>query len=259
VAGDALHITEWGDDGERVVLVHGSMAGGRDTWSEQRPLSDRYRLVVPDRRSYGDSPDGDGNFERDADDVAELLGRGAHLVGHSYGGVVSLLAAARRPDAVHSLAVSEPPALGLARGNPAVEEFIARVDAARRESHDGAEYAQRFLSAFGFQPPEKPSEGKALRAATASWRERPPYEADVPLDALAAAAFPKLVIRGAWDVAPPDAQRIGRPAFHAVCDVLVERLGAEDVTIEGVAHTAPRGATYNATVERFWRAASSPH
>jgi pimeloyl-ACP methyl ester carboxylesterase len=30
----------------------------------------------------------------DAEDIAEVLGRGAHLVGHSYGGLGCLLAAA---------------------------------------------------------------------------------------------------------------------------------------------------------------------
>src|SRR5919199_5991998 len=93
-AGD-LHVTQWGDDGgERVVLVHGSMAAGAETWHDQRSLAGAKHVVVPDRRSYGDSPDGDGDFERDATDVADLLGSGGHLVGHSYGGVVSLLAAA---------------------------------------------------------------------------------------------------------------------------------------------------------------------
>ena len=44
---------------------------------------------------------------------------GAHLVGHSYGGVIALLAAARRPELLRSLTVVEPPALRVARGKPA--------------------------------------------------------------------------------------------------------------------------------------------
>ena len=86
-----VHVTVWGD-GEPAVLVHGSFGWGEETWREQRPLADDYQLLLIDRRGFGSSQsDGRVDFERDADDVADLLGDGAHLVGHSYGGVVSLL------------------------------------------------------------------------------------------------------------------------------------------------------------------------
>jgi pimeloyl-ACP methyl ester carboxylesterase len=59
---------------------------------------------VPDRRGYGRSPKARGeDFLTDADDIADLLGDGAHLVGHSYGGLGVLLAAARLPAATLSL------------------------------------------------------------------------------------------------------------------------------------------------------------
>jgi len=245
-----LHVTELGD-GDPVVLVHGSMGAGRETWSSQLTLADRYRLLIPDRRSYGESPRGDGDFERDADDVAALFDH-AHVVGNSYGGVVSLLAAARRPAAVRSLTVIEPPALGLVRGGAEVEEFVQRVDDARRQATDGADYAARFVNAFGFPAPAEAPEGRALDAATASWRERPPWEAAIPLDELAATSFPKLVVRGAWDTAPEEARRIGKTSFHSVCDVLVDRLGARSATIAGAAHAAHRGDGFNDTLVEFW-------
>jgi pimeloyl-ACP methyl ester carboxylesterase len=252
--GGPVHVTSWGEGtGDRVVLVHGSMAAGPQTWHDQQPLADDRLLIVPDRRSYGDSPDGDGDFERDAEDVAELLAEGAHLVGNSYGGVVALLAAAKRPDAVRSLTVVEPPALGLVRRLDAVEEFIARVGAARRDATDGADYARQFIASFGFAPPEREPTGRALRAATASWRERPPWEAVIPLDALGAAPFPTLVVRGAWDVAPPEAQRLGRAALHSVCDLLEDGVGAKGVTIAGAAHAAQRGVSFNDELRSFWQ------
>ena len=252
-AGD-LHVTQWGDDGgERVVLVHGSMAAGAETWHDQRSLADAKRVVVPDRRSYGDSPDGDGDFERDATDVADLLDAGAHLVGNSYGGVVALLAAARRPNAVRSLTVIEPPALALVRGCDEVEEFVGRVDAARRDAVDGADYARRFMASFGFRPSERELSERALRAATASWRERPPWDASIPLDELERAPFPILVVRGAWDLAPPEARRVGRAALHPVCDVLVHETGAASATISGAAHAAQHGASFNDALQAFWR------
>ena len=52
-----------------------------------------------------------------------------HLVGHSYGGVIALLAAARCLEAIRSLTVTEPPAFGLVRGQPEVEDWLAYVAA----------------------------------------------------------------------------------------------------------------------------------
>ena len=95
-----LFVELWGT-GTPVVLVHGSLATGAEEWDAQRPLADEgFRLLALDRRGNGQSPAADGDdFLRDADDIAELMADGAHLVGHSYGGLGVLFAAARRPDA----------------------------------------------------------------------------------------------------------------------------------------------------------------
>jgi pimeloyl-ACP methyl ester carboxylesterase len=253
-AATELNVTVWGDEGDTVVLVHGSVGWGESAWAAQRPLSADYRLLLVDRRGFGASPGPDvGDFAVDAEDIADLLPDGAHLVGHSYGGVGSLLAAADRPEAVRSLTVVEPPALALARGDEAVEQFIARVSAARPEAIDAQDYVRRFYAAFGLPTPKAPFEGEAVRAAASSWHERPPWEAEIDLDRLRAAPFPKLVVRGAWDMAPPEAQAIGRRAFHAVCDVLVDKLDAESATIPGVAHSVQRvGEPFNERLRAFW-------
>ena len=108
-------MTEWGAVDPPAVLVHGTLSWGTLTFSHQRPLASVRRLLVPDRRGFGDSPALEGSpytsdYAVDAADVVGLLGTGAHLVGHSYGGVVALLAAAARPDLVRSLALIEPAA-----------------------------------------------------------------------------------------------------------------------------------------------------
>jgi hypothetical protein len=104
--------------------------------------------LLVDRRGFGASPaDGRVDFERDAEDVAELLADGAHLVGHSYGGVVSLLAAARRPDAVRSLVLIEPPAFGVARGRRGGRGADPATSTARaRQRRIRASTAQRFCT-----------------------------------------------------------------------------------------------------------------
>src|SRR5919205_1299951 len=122
--GTPVHVTVWdeaGEDAPTVVMVHGTMTWGTASFEAQRPLADRYRLLVMDRRGFGGSPDIDhSDYEVDAADVVELLGDGAHLVGDSYGGVVAMLAAGSRPQAVYSLALIEPSAYRLAEQDPAV-------------------------------------------------------------------------------------------------------------------------------------------
>jgi pimeloyl-ACP methyl ester carboxylesterase len=247
-----LHAVTWGD-GDPVVLVHGSFGWGEDAWSAQRPLADAFRLVVVDRRGFGDTPaDGRVDFDRDAEDIAAFLAEPSHLVGHSYGGVVCLLAAARRPEAVRSLTVIEPPALALVRGRREVETFVDALATAAAEATDPSDYLRRFRAAFGTTADAEPLAGKELEAARSSWHERPPWEAEIPLDALRRAPFPKLVVRGAWDVAPATAQARGRPVFHAICDVLERELEAEGVEVAGAAH-APQalGEPFNERLREF--------
>jgi pimeloyl-ACP methyl ester carboxylesterase len=155
---------------------------------------------------------------------------------------VSLLIAARHPERVRSLAVSEPPAFAVARGRPEVERLLSGLEAfVAAGPHEPAAYLHGFLEAVGsgmrLQEPLPPDLEQGARAAMA---ERPPYEAEIPLDELAAAPFPKLVISGAH-----------HPAFDAVCDVLEERLGAERAVVSGAGHSIPRAPGYTDTLMEF--------
>lgn len=222
----------------RIVFVHGSVGNAQSTWSEQRALADRFECVFVTRSGYPPGPPLERiDFEEQADDVATELRGGDHLVGHSYGGVVSLLAAARGP-ALASLTVSEPPAFGVARGDPAVEELMANfehVPAGPRE------YLEFFLSLVGsaIQIPD-PLPPQLEQGARAAMAERLPSEAVIPFDELGAAPFPKLVISGGHHA-----------AFDAVCDVMEERLGAERAVLPGAGHSLPRAPGYNEVLVSF--------
>lgn len=249
---NGVNVTVWGD-GEPAVFVHGSFGWGDETFSEQRPLAESYRLLLVDRRGFGASPaNGRVDFERDADDVAELLRDGAHLVGHSYGGVVSMLAAARRPNAVRSLLLIEPPAFGIARGNEAVEQLIANISEAAASTDDPAEYRARFLQGFGFPAPRGALEGPRLDAARASMTERPPWEADIPLDDLARERLRVLLVQGDWCPAPDSARALAGEAFRAVCDVLYERLDAERALFPSAHNPQKLGRVFNDRLRAFW-------
>jgi len=128
LTAEDLEVTRIGH-GPPVVLVHGSVVGPQRTWRHQRELAASWSLVMPHRPGFGASPALErGDFEAEAPLVAELLGDGAHLVGHSYGAVIVLYAAALRPESVFSLTVSEPGCMRIAAGDPLVDAQIEGGD-----------------------------------------------------------------------------------------------------------------------------------
>ena len=147
--------------------------------------------------------------------LEQFVEPGTHLVGHSYGGVISLLAAAKEPELFRSLTVIEPPAFGVARGKPEVDEFIERIEAHWGSETDPAAFLAGFLGLVGSNIPPGDFNAELLQGARTLMVERSPAEAVIPFDALGRAEFPKLVVSGAH-----------HPAFEAVCDVLSEGIGA---------------------------------
>jgi pimeloyl-ACP methyl ester carboxylesterase len=236
-------------DGPPVLFVHGDIVGPSLTWRKQRELAERWSLIIPSRPGFGVSPPLERNdFEVEAPMFAELLGDGSHLVGHSYGAVIALLAAAERPEAVRSLTVSEPGCLRVAEGTPVVDEMIANgvLLFENASSIPSEEFLRLFRggagSAYG-TPEQLPEE--LMHGVELLKRERPSWEAEIPLERLAAADFPVLVLSGGHS-----------PAFETVCDALAEGVSAEREVILGRGHTVPStGAPYNERLETFLAAA----
>ena len=234
---------------QRVVFVHGSVGNGA-AWREQRSLADEFELVVLNRPGFPPGPPVERvDFEEHADWLAERLRAGDHLCGHSYGGVVSLYAAARTTE-LRSLTVVEPPAFGLAAGRPDVDEFVTGLKALWRS---GPQEPRAFLAAFyaevagrSVELPD-PLPPTLEQGARMLMVERGPWEAQPPLDQLAAAPFPKLVVSGGWSA-----------AFDAVCDVLEQRLRAERAVLPGMGHNPQLlGAPFNRVLRAFLAQSSS--
>ena len=232
-------------EGPSVVLVHGSVVGASRTWRHQLELAESRRLVIANRPGFGSSPPlAHGDFQAEAPLFAELLGDGAHLVGHSYGAVIAMYAAALRPRAVRSLTLSEPGCLRVAAGDVHVDAQIAAGELLyeHRAELSPLQFLLAFRGGVGstHQTPEQ-LDGELLHGVRLLMRERPPWEADPPLELLRTGEFPKLVISGGHS-----------PVFERVCDVLAERLQAERATVVGRGHTIPsNGAPYNEQLRAF--------
>ena len=213
----------------RLVLVHGSVVGGRPTWREQRrSITDEAELVVLERPGFPPGPVEEVDFERHAAWVADRVREGDHLVGHSYGGVIALLAAAGLGGRLASLTVIEPPCTSVALDDPVVAEFARNgAELYASGSHlDPETFLRTFLVAVGsdFDPPS-PLPPALEQGAQALARERGPWEAEIPLADLRSLGLPTLVVSGAH-----------HPAFDAICDVLERELRAERVVVAGHGH-----------------------
>ena len=104
-----MHLVESGpEDGEPVVLIHGNLSTGRFYEHLFADAPDRYRLLAPDMRGFGDTEnvpiDATRGLRDWADDTAALLAalgidRRPHLAGWSTGGAAIAAFALERPAA----------------------------------------------------------------------------------------------------------------------------------------------------------------
>ncbi|GGV96830.1 hypothetical protein GCM10015535_66990 [Streptomyces gelaticus] len=282
----AVHVTVW-DDRDRVggggaptdsmapvtpaaaaapaLFIHNIFTWGSDStygFAGQRPLADSRRLLLMDRRGYGDSPDtARSDFDVDAEDVVEVLGDGAcamrlggaHLVGHGNGAVAALIAAARRPDLVRSLALIQPSAFTAAAHHPVVADLLDRVRDGAPGIPDGVtpeQYLRASTEGLGMAMPEPTS--RRLRAVATSMRERPIWEAEIPLGVIRGAALPILVICGTWERAPAAyREHVGLPLM-AVAESLTDSLGGRLLRVRGYYPHTQEPAVVNAALREFW-------
>jgi pimeloyl-ACP methyl ester carboxylesterase len=239
-----LHVHEWGS-GPPVVLVHGSILGARHAFVMQQPLTERWTLLAPDRVGHGDSATGRSDFEVDARLVAEqLLDRPVHLLGNSYGGIVSMLASVQRPENVRSLIVVEPPSVSVARGDPGVEKLAGVMEVMRDSPpEDDRELLALFFSRVGVELEVPDPLPEPLLLGTRALRNtRQPDEAEIPLAELEASGIPMLVVSGGHSA-----------AFELICDAIASATGARREILTGAGHQVPMlGEPFNELVEGFW-------
>jgi pimeloyl-ACP methyl ester carboxylesterase len=132
IDGTVLAYVDQGS-GTPVVFVHGSIADYR-TWNLQvATFSKHYRVIAYSRRHHwpNDPPDADDiyRFTNHVDDLGALIEdlevAPAHVVASSYGALITLALALKRPELMRSMVISEPPLI------PWLEDLPGGAEVAR--------------------------------------------------------------------------------------------------------------------------------
>jgi len=231
-------------NGPRIVFIHGGGVGGALAWQAQWSMGADWRLVMPARPGYGESPWlGSEDFERDADYIAELFTHGDHVVAHSYGAAVAMLAVAKDVGKVASLTLIESGTSDIAKDNPDVTAFhYAALGLAAHPPADEEEYLRTLFRIIQPDQPLPADLPPPLRAFAKHLKNfRSPSEAIVPERLLKEATFPKLHVSGGHSA-----------AYEAITDRLAERLGGERAVVRGGGHTPQRtGEPFNSVLGQF--------
>jgi pimeloyl-ACP methyl ester carboxylesterase len=210
---ESIHITRWGTESPAVVMVHGGIQGSRLSGSRHFPGQERlaqrgWRIIVPDRPGHGQSPSPGrpDDIIADAQWVMELLGEGAHLVGHSFGGAIGLAAASFRPNAVRSLTLIEPALQGLTLDDPNVKAFVEKQTALVLSNRPPNELALEFLKMLRIPSelrggPVDPEEMTRIGQALLQMKMPPPSSLKEFAETVARAGIPVLVVTGDWNPA----------------------------------------------------------
>lgn len=241
VNGVELYIESHGDAGPPVVFVHGSW-GDHSSWDRVVPqLARRCRVTTYDRRGHTQSerPAGQGSIRDDVRDLAGLIEHLAiapvHVVGTSFGAIITLNLLIERPDLVASATIHEPPLLGLVAANPAVEAAQQRVRAVMRtlSAGDAEAGARQFVETVAFGPGMWEELPPALRKTfvfnAPTWVDEMNEQHAFTLDLGKLAAFggPLLMTQG--DQSPP----FFRVILDQIADVLPR---AQHHTFRGAGH-----------------------
>lgn len=230
---------------ETLLCLHSSGSSGRQ-WAALAPLlAPRLQVLSPDLLGYGATarwPDGQPvSLDAEAESLRPLLGAGAHLFGHSYGGAVALQMALRWPRQVKSLTLFEPVRFALLRHEPATAASAEAIVAVGRrigmEVLSGALHAaaRRFVDYWS---------GDGAWSALAE-RRRDTLAARMPkvraeFEALFADPVPARAYRGLhMPVYLMGAERSPLPARQVLALLAGVLPQAAGVTLRGLGHMAP--------------------
>ncbi|MEP7120548.1 MAG: alpha/beta hydrolase [Byssovorax sp.] len=242
-----IHVADTGE-GEITVLLHSSGMSG-DQWKRtaEHLVRRGYRALVPDLLGSGrNAPWLDGKPFSFHDDLAivtrllQLAPRPVHLVGHSYGGLVALRAAALDPARVRSIALYDPVALGVLDPELAADaEGLSQLSHLRfgwgetEAEHEA--FLERFVNYWGGEGAwprlREPARAEFRRIGWIVHEGARSLTLETTgADAYRALRIPALFVTG--EHSPPAAQRVVAHLGEAVPGARVER-------IAGAGHMGP--------------------
>jgi pimeloyl-ACP methyl ester carboxylesterase len=229
--------------GPTVVLVPGSCSTGA-AW---RPVigawNGEFRCVTTSLPGYGGTaerrPTGDASIAHLADAVESTVrkaGEPIHLVGHSFGGLVSLAVALRKIVRPASIAMIEPPAIELLleRGEDEhyrafgrmTEAYVAAFNSGERGAIAAMIDFYGGAGTFASWPSRVRDYAVATTAVNITdWASA--YAFALSADALSALDIPALVVCG----------EASHPAMRRLCTLVSECIGGAGLaTVDGAAH-----------------------
>ena len=232
-------------EGEPVLLIHGGVIAASYVPLMREPALARYRLIRYHRRGYAGStkpePGASVSIGQQAADAVALLRHlrieRAHIVGHSYGGVIALQLALDAPQVVHSLTLLEPARVGFVPsgqefGKQTMEPALARYRAGDRTG--ALDIFMRNVVAANW------------KSALARTIPGSPEQAERDVRTVFEIEGPAL---NEWKFDPQSARTISQPILHVVGSkslAMFQESGkvlhswfpqqVEDLTVLGVAH-----------------------
>lgn len=251
-------------DGAAVICLHSS-ASSSGQW---RPLMDRlaphFRVLAVDLYGYGGSPPWPKERTLSLTDEVALLepvfdaaGGPVHLIGHSYGGAVALMAALANAGRVRSLVLIEPVLFALLLADDVDQSAAQEITAVRRDTvaalarGDHAASAARFID-YWMGPgawaatPERRREAAATAMGKVGAEWPAVFDEPTPLAAFAALDMPALSLTGSES--PQSSRGVARLLAATLPRV-------SSVELQGVGHLGPitHPDEVNAVIETYLR------
>jgi pimeloyl-ACP methyl ester carboxylesterase len=253
--GPELSVVDEGR-GPVVLALHGQPGLGSD-WDTVLPrLADDHRVLVPDRPGYGLTGGEAMGMAANADLLADMLverrAAPATVVGHSYGGGIAILLAARRPEVVSGLVLVG--SVGRADSVNVVDHVLALPWAGEAITAAGlltlgrvlprlrglaSHVPGRRLAWLEASLPDRHFGDVASRFGRQIWRSFVVEQRALMREigdveaALNEVRVPTVVITGTWDVVVP---------ASVAASVAAAVPGAELVTVARTGHFVPRDA-----------------
>lgn len=268
MAPASAHFREAGAGGS-ILCLHASASSS----AQWRPLTDRlagrFRILAADLYGSGKSPKWpDDRPLALADEVAllapaiEAAGPRLHLVGHSYGGAVALMATLAHRDRIESLVLFEPVLFSLLIAEDPTQAGAREIAAVRDDTiaalggGDPSASAARFVDYWmgsgswaGMPAPRREAVAAAMAVVKAEWHAA--FTEPTPLATFSTLDVPVLLLTGSESPA----------SSRGVARLLTESLPrVTPLEVEGVGHMGPvtHPDRVNPLIESYLERASVP-